>query len=150
MEKEEAVALREAMEDMDLKKEEEEERKIHAAAQDEASELVYQHQHPEEAIKPDAPYRYKDHLRKNSYQHARTQSVGRYGGIGMVTGLARDIAPRSVSGGSSSSAGMHSQRSRVSSGSSEYSQPDRNASPETVAREFERDIYSVNNPQILR
>lgn len=134
MEKEEAVALREAMEDMDLKKEDEEEIRIHAAAQDEASELVYQHQHPEEAIKPDAPYRYKDHLRKNSYQHARTQSVGRYGGIGMVTGLARDI-PRSVSGGSSSSGGMHSQRSRVSSGSSDYSKLDRNASPETVARE---------------
>ena len=145
MEKEEAVALREAMEDMDLKKEEEEETRIHAAAQDEASELVYQHQHPEEAVKPDAPYRYKDHLRKNSYQHARTQSVGRYGGIGMVTGLARDVAPRSVSGGSSSSGGMHSQRSRVSSGSSDYSKFDRNASPETGAREssdYSREVPS--------
>jgi hypothetical protein len=134
MEKEEAVALREAMEDMDLKEEDDEEMRIHAAAQDEASALVYQHQNPEEAVKPDAPYRYNDHLRKNSYQHARTQSVGRYGGIGMVTGLARDIA-RSVSGGSSSSGGIQSQRSRVSSGSSDYSKLDRNVSPETVARE---------------
>ena len=134
MEKEEAVALREAMDDMDMTQEEAEETRIQAAAQDEASELVYQHQNPEEAVKPDAPYRYKDHLRKNSYQHARTQSVGRYGGIGMVTGLARDI-PRTVSGGSSSSDGMHPQRSRVSSGSSDYFKLDRNTNPETVVRE---------------
>ncbi|TVY86030.1 hypothetical protein LAWI1_G008717, partial [Lachnellula willkommii] len=116
MEKEEAVSLREAMEDMELSKEEEEEARIHGAAQNEASELVYQHQNPQAAIHPEAPYRYNDHLRKNSYQHARTQSVGRYGGMGIVTGLARDIPPRSVSGGSSSSGGM--SISRVSSGSS--------------------------------
>ncbi|TVY13002.1 Paxillin [Lachnellula arida] len=116
MEKEEAVSLREAMEDMELSKEEEEEARIHGAAQNEASELVYQHQNPQAAIHPEAPYRYNDHLRKNSYQHARTQSVGRYGGMGIVTGLARDIPPRSVSGGSSSSGGM--PISRVSSGSS--------------------------------
>jgi hypothetical protein len=134
MEKEEAVSLREAMEDMDLKTQDDEEARIHAAALDEASELVWQHEHPEAAIKPDAPYRYKDHLRKNSYQHARTQSVGRYGGIGIVTGLARDIAPRSVSGDSSSSGGMHSQRSRVSSGSSNNSRFDRNISPDPAAR----------------
>jgi hypothetical protein len=123
MEKEEAVSLREAMEDMDLKKEEEEAR-IHAAAQDEASELVYQHQNPGSVPAPDAPYRYNDHLRKNSYQHARTQSVGRYSGIGMVTGLARDITPRSASGGSSSSGGMPSPPIRDSS---EFS--DQNVNP---------------------
>ena len=134
MEKEEAVALRGALKDMDLTTEEEEEMRLHAAAQDEASELVYQHQNPGAAAKPAGPYRYTDHLRKNSYQHARTQSVGRYGGIGMVTGLARDI-PRSVSGGSSSSNGMNSQRSRVSSGFSGHSKLDRNTSPGTVARE---------------
>jgi hypothetical protein len=120
MEKEEAVALREAMEDMDLMQEEE--MRIRAAAQADASELVWQHQHPEDAVKPDAPYRYKDHLKKNSYAHARTQSVGRYGGFVMATGLARD-SPRSVSGGSSNSGGGHSQRGRVSSGSPEYSEP---------------------------
>ncbi|RFU30004.1 hypothetical protein B7463_g6339, partial [Scytalidium lignicola] len=117
MEKEEAISLRDAMEDLDLKKETDDEMRIHAAAQEEASELVWQHQNPESII-PDAPYRYKEHLRKNSYAHARTQSVGRHGGIGLTTGLARDITPRSVSGGSSSSGGMNSQRSRVSS---EYS-----------------------------
>ncbi|KAH6678426.1 hypothetical protein B0J14DRAFT_615176 [Halenospora varia] len=127
MEKEEAVSLREAMEDMDLKKQQEEEARIHAAAQDEASELVFQHQNPE-AVNPDAPYSYKEHLRKNSYAHARTQSVGRSAGMGIVTGLARDITPRSVSGGSSGSGGM--QRSRVSSGSSEDYQFDRPMNPE--------------------
>jgi len=113
MEKEEVVSLRDCLEDMDLQKQrQEEEARLHAAAQEEASELVWQHQNPG-ATRPDGPYRYKEHLRKNSYAHARTQSVG---GIGMVTGLARDI-PRSVSGGSISSGAMLSQ-SRVSSGSS--------------------------------
>ena len=113
MEKEEVVSLRDCLEDMDLQKQrQEEEARLHAAAQEEASELVWQHQNPG-ATRPDGPYRYKEHLRKNSYAHARTQSVG---GIGMATGLARDI-PRSFSGGSISSGGMLSQ-SRVSSGSS--------------------------------
>lgn len=133
MEKEEAVSLREAMEDMDLKKQEEEEARIHSAAQNEASELVFQHQNPEAAISPDAPFRYKDHLRKNSYQHARAQSVGRYGGLSIATGLARDM-PRSVSGGSSSSGGMQSPRSRVSSEGSEYFRSGRNMSPDATVR----------------
>jgi hypothetical protein len=58
MEKEEAVSLREAMEDMSLGKPDEEEMRIHTAAQNEASELVWQHQHPEAATQPGAPYRY--------------------------------------------------------------------------------------------
>lgn len=121
MEKEEAYALREALEDMDIAKEQEEEARLHAAAQDEASELVWQHQHPE-AIRPEGtPYKYKEHLRKNSYAHARTESVGRSAGMVMVTGLARDFGSRSVSGGSSNSGGMRSQ-SRVSSGASKFSQ----------------------------
>ncbi len=128
MEKEEAVSLREAMEDMDLKKQEEEAR-IHAAAQDEASELVFQHQNPQAAIQPDAPYRYNDHLRKNSYQHARTQSVGRSSGIAMVTGLARDIPSRSTSGDSNSNVGVASQQSRHS-----YDFSDQNTHAEIVGR----------------
>ncbi|KAG9234128.1 hypothetical protein BJ875DRAFT_441584 [Amylocarpus encephaloides] len=130
MEKEEAVSLREAMEDMDIKKQEYEAR-LHAAAQNEASELVFQHQNPE-TVNPDAPYKYNEHLRKNSYAHARTQSVGRYGSIGMVTGLARDMPQRSVSGGSSCSGGIMSPRNRVSFGSSDES--DGNLSPEPKVR----------------
>ncbi|PBP22548.1 LIM domain-containing protein [Diplocarpon rosae] len=133
MEKEEAVSLREAMEDMDLKKQEEEEARIHSAAQDEASELVFQHQHPEAVVNPDAPFRYKDHLRKNSYQHARAQSVGGAGGMTIVTGMARDL-PRSVSGGSSSSGGVQSPRSPISCADSEFAQSRRNGSPDAVVR----------------
>ncbi|KAI6246281.1 hypothetical protein HI914_05753 [Erysiphe necator] len=87
MEKEEAVALRKAMEDMNI----DEESRIYAAAQKEASELVWQHQNPNLVEKPGQPYRYKNHLRKNSYQHARSESVSRYSGASQVTGLARDI-----------------------------------------------------------
>jgi hypothetical protein len=54
----------------------------------------------------------------------------------MVTGLARDMPPRSVSGGSSSSGAMHSQQSRVSSGSSDNSWLERNASPDAAERSF--------------
>ncbi|CZT48088.1 related to leupaxin [Rhynchosporium secalis] len=141
MEKEEAVSLREAMEDMAVKPEIEEELRIHKAAQDEASELVYQHQFPQPAIQPDAPFKYKDHLRKNSYQHARAQSVGRYNGLNIATGLARDM-PRSVSGGSNSSGGLQSPRSRISSEGSDYFRQ-RAASPEAAIRasaESARDI----------
>ena len=134
MEKEEAVSLREAMEDMSLGKPDDEEMRIHVAAQNEASELVWQHQHPEAAAQPGAPYRYREHLRKNSYQHARTRSIGRYGGIENPTGLARDI-PRSFSGSSSSSGEMHSKRSRVSSGSSGYSWVGRNEIQDSQGRE---------------
>ncbi|KAI6708033.1 hypothetical protein JHW43_009443 [Diplocarpon mali] len=135
MEKEEAVSLREAMEDMDRREqqEEEEEARIHRAAQEEASELVFQHQHPEAAGQPDAPFRYKDHLRKNSYQHARAQSIGRAGGMTVATGLARDL-PRSVSGGSSSSGGMQSPRSPVSREDAERCQSPRSASPAAMVR----------------
>jgi hypothetical protein len=149
MEKEEAVSLREAMEDMTLEKPDEDDIRIQAAAQNEASELVWQHQHPEAAPQPGAPYRYREHLRKNSYQHARTRSVGRYGGIGMPTGLARDI-PRSISGGSSSSGGMHSERSRMSSGSSNFSWLERNISSEPPVRrsiDSARDVTSTSSIQ---
>ncbi|KAF4556916.1 LIM domain-containing protein 2 [Elsinoe fawcettii] len=70
MDRQEAKSLRMALEDMDL----EEERRIHDAAQDEASQLVMEHKHPSKKTEisayanPDAPKRdYKVHLRKGSY-----------------------------------------------------------------------------------
>jgi hypothetical protein len=105
MEKEEAVSLREAMEDMDLQRETEEAR-LHAAAQQEASELVWEHQNPELAAlsrSPERPYSYKDHLRKNSYAHARTNSVKP--GVVTPTGLARDTVYRTSTSSSSGSEG---------------------------------------------
>ncbi|KAF7860630.1 hypothetical protein EAF04_008149 [Stromatinia cepivora] len=115
MEKEEAASLREAMEDMDMKGEHDDELRIHNAAQEEASELVYAHQFGEKFKNPDAPYRYKDHLRKNSYAHARTQSAGRNGGLVMATGLARDTVPRTNSTGSDDEGQKNSGISRPSS-----------------------------------
>ncbi|KAJ4295817.1 hypothetical protein N0V88_004519 [Collariella sp. IMI 366227] len=87
MEKEEAVSLRQAMEDMDLKDkpkeaekdantESEDDKRLYNAALDEAAELVWQHQNPGKVPQPGAPYRYRPHLRQNSYAHARTASVG--------------------------------------------------------------------------
>ena len=109
MEKEEACSLRQAMEDMELKDQNlskasspSDDQRIYEAALNEASELVWQHQHPG-ASNPTGPYRYRPHLRKNSYAHARTASVGMYGDEIVATGLARDT-PRSVSGSSAESA----------------------------------------------
>lgn len=98
MEKQEARSLRMALEDMDL----EEERKMHAAARDEAAELVWKHQFPEEAAQgifanPDLQDRemekgkeeakgkekakgkrqsadYSQHLQKGSYQRSHSSS----------------------------------------------------------------------------
>ncbi|KAL2154145.1 hypothetical protein VTH82DRAFT_2821 [Thermothelomyces myriococcoides] len=92
MEKEEASSLRRAMEAMDLKDQSrrdkegkegkegnddsDEERRIYNAALEEAAELVWQHQNPGKLPEPGAPYRYRPHLRKNSYAHARAASLG--------------------------------------------------------------------------
>lgn len=125
MEKEEAFSLRDAMEEMDLQHEPKQpasdEGHIYDAALDEAAELVWQHQHGESIPRPDGPYRYRPHLRKNSYAHARTASIGRHGGEIAPSGLARDSGSRSVSGSSTDSDGC----SRRSSGE----QPSRKAKP---------------------
>lgn len=110
MEKEEAFSLRQALEDMDLKErtgkssggepETDEDKRLYEAALNEAAELVWQHQNPGKLPQPGAPYRYRPHLRKNSYAHARTASAGRYGTDVAPTGLARDSTSSSVSGSS--------------------------------------------------
>ncbi|KAH8883982.1 hypothetical protein GQ53DRAFT_771277 [Thozetella sp. PMI_491] len=125
MEKEEAFSLRQAMDDMDLKDEakkekpegeDDDERQLYDAALNEAAELVWQHQNPGKVPQPGAPYRYKPHLRKNSYAHARTASAGLYGDDVAPSGLARDPGSRSVSGSSTDSGGF-TTRSRSSFGS---------------------------------
>ncbi|KAF1988422.1 hypothetical protein K402DRAFT_373385 [Aulographum hederae CBS 113979] len=69
MERQEAHSLRRALEDMDLKTE----KRVHSAAQDEAAELVWKHQNPSAAQKnPDAPYKYKEHLRQGSHSRSRS------------------------------------------------------------------------------
>lgn len=128
MEKEEAVSLRQAMEDMDLQEKQQkgptpegetpEDKRLYEAALNEAAELVWQHQHPGKVPEPGAPYRYKPHMRKNSYAHARTASAGLYGTDVAPTGLARDPSMRSFSGSSSNSDGVGSTRGRPSFASS--------------------------------
>ena len=81
MEKQETRSLRQALEDMDL----EEERKMHAAAQDEAAELVYRHQNPEVTsgpfANPDIKTRdYRSHLRRGSYHRSHSQDALSSGG----------------------------------------------------------------------
>lgn len=103
MEKEEAGSLREAMEEIDIRKgakspsiqeTPEDESRLYNAALDEAAEIVWQHQHGVPAPRPDGPYRYRPHLRKNSYAHARTASVG---------GSSQRNGTRSASGSSTGS-----------------------------------------------
>ncbi|GAB0132331.1 hypothetical protein EsDP_00000771 [Epichloe bromicola] len=109
MEKEEVCSLRDAMEEMDIRggsqNGSDDESRIYNAALDEAAELVWQHQSGSKPPPPEGPYRYRPHLRKNSYAHARTASVGTYGGGIAPNGLRRDPAPRSVSGSSTDSSG---------------------------------------------
>lgn len=103
MEKEEAVSLREAMQDMDVGRaakdepSEDDDSRLYNAALDEAAELVWQHQNGGRVPRPDGPYRYKPHLRRNSYAHARTASIGTHGDEVAPSGLGRDIGSRSVS-----------------------------------------------------
>lgn len=109
MEKEEAFSLRDAMEQMEMnenpgRQTPDEEGRIYQAALDEAAELVWQHQNGGgEVPRPDGPYRYRPHLRKNSYAHARTASIGTYGNDIAATGMRRDGGYRSVSNSSNES-----------------------------------------------
>ncbi|QDS74631.1 hypothetical protein FKW77_009122 [Venturia effusa] len=73
MERQEAHSLRKALEEMDISQEQ----RLHEAAQKEASELVWNHQNSKATFRnPDAPYDYREHLRKESV-HARTASWSR-------------------------------------------------------------------------
>lgn len=122
MEKEEATSLRDAMDELDLRKAlrspppeqqqqreadntgdgDNEEARVYAAALDEAAELVWRHQHGKKSPPPDAPYRYRPHLRKDSYAHARTASV---------SGSPTKAGTRSFSGSSSESEAQQGESS---------------------------------------
>lgn len=100
MERQEARSLRDALEEMDLQ----EERRIHAAAQEEATRLVWEHRNPGVPYKnPYAPYRnpdldsnrFRQHSEKDS--HARNKSLGGHGDS------SREHRPSSDSSGDPSS-----------------------------------------------
>ncbi|KAI9790255.1 MAG: hypothetical protein M1816_005280 [Peltula sp. TS41687] len=84
MERQEARALREALHDMDLR----DEARLHAAAQAEASELVWRHQNrglrgDQVEVARQPPHRYKEHLRKGSYVRSQ-QGAERQVAVGAV------------------------------------------------------------------
>lgn len=119
MEKEEVVSLRDAMDEMNLREHPEQaaadDRRLYDAALDEAAELVWQHQNGYmPPPRPEGAYRYRPHLRKNSYAYARAASVGEHADEMAPTGMGRDIGYRSASGSSQSSDG-YIQDSRMSS-----------------------------------
>lgn len=138
MEKEEAVSLRQAMEDKDARDSPpptsptSDDGRLYEAALNEASELVWQHQHGVKPPEPGTPYRYKPHMRRNSYAHARTASAGMYGDEIEPSGLARDHSSRSMSGSSTSSDGFGTSRSRLSYAS--MSGPRKSPSPPAQSR----------------
>ncbi|KAI9673545.1 MAG: hypothetical protein M1829_004052 [Trizodia sp. TS-e1964] len=107
MERQEAHSLREALQDMDLK----DEQRLHSSAQDEASELVWQH------LNSGAPHKYRAHLEKGS--HARSMSFGQ-----SISGSANNS-----SGNNSSSLGVdplakaNTLSRKYSSNSSDTSKP---------------------------
>lgn len=88
LERQEAISLREALQEMDHRTDEE---RIHAAAQDEAAELVWQHRNPSAAerekssvyanpdIHREGRHRFTAHLKKGAYsrsQHSIHKAVG--------------------------------------------------------------------------
>lgn len=94
IEKQEARSLREALENIDLR----DEAKVHAAAQDEASELVWKHRNQEmPQPNPDRLRSYKDHLTKGA--HARSQSVGWHAEQGETATGHRSVSDTSNSSG---------------------------------------------------
>ncbi|OKL59986.1 hypothetical protein UA08_04630 [Talaromyces atroroseus] len=113
MERQEARSLRDALQEMDLQDEE----RLHAAAQDEATKLVWEHQNPGSALKnPYAAYRnpdlngtsnrFRQHLEKGS--HARSQSMGGYTDI-------PSNHRKSLSGSSQEDSSLHDSSSGSSS-----------------------------------
>ncbi|KAK2750822.1 hypothetical protein FQN55_001834 [Onygenales sp. PD_40] len=130
MEREEARSLREALEEMDFL---DEEKRLHTAAQDEATQLVLSHQtsgFPK--LNPHAPYRnpdinltnrFRQHLEKGA--HERSQSLG---------GIGQNNTPVSGYGTYRSSSGS-SNASRTGRESPEFQRrtvPGRGRVPSTI------------------
>lgn len=80
MERQESISLRNALQEMDIQ---DEERRIHEAAQNEAADLVWKHQNPATAeVEKFVPYRNPDLLPRNKFAqelvkgvHSRSQSL---------------------------------------------------------------------------
>ena len=104
IERQEAIALRDALQEMDIR---DEEKRIHEAAQNEAAELVWKHRNPHAAEEektaayknPDlANNRFKQHLEKGAHARSQSQSYGE-----LAKRMPRSTSSRSVSDTSTSS-----------------------------------------------
>ncbi|KAI5862677.1 hypothetical protein GGS23DRAFT_605571 [Durotheca rogersii] len=90
--------------------EEDDESRLYDAALNEAAELVWQHQHGVKVPEAGTPYRYKSHMRQNSYARARAASAGRRNEDVGNSGLSKESVP-SLSGSVSNSERGSSQGS---------------------------------------
>jgi LIM domain len=116
LERQEAHALREALETMDKQ---EEEKRIHKAAQDEAADLVWRHRNPKAAeAEKVAAYRNPDIVSKNRFKahldkgaHARSQSHG-YAELG--SRAPKSHSSRTVSDSSDNSQGLKTGSAAIS------------------------------------
>ncbi|KAF2731162.1 hypothetical protein EJ04DRAFT_472410 [Polyplosphaeria fusca] len=127
VEREEARALRIAMEDLEMKDEE----NLYNSARDEAAELVWKHQHANAPdANPDAPYAYPGLRRKGS--HNRSQSLGREG---QDLQRANSKMRKRHSMGSSTSRSSSLQSRRAASGSSVTADADFGTSPSKLAED---------------
>jgi hypothetical protein len=104
--KNEARALRLALEELDLQ----EEQRLHSAAQDEAAELVWQHKKHKNPQESGTPYKNPDFKGPKSRLaqleqgfHTRSRSLGRYGGLNRRIDQDDIRGHRSVSDSSSGS-----------------------------------------------
>ncbi|KAI9722271.1 MAG: hypothetical protein M1812_001743 [Candelaria pacifica] len=116
MERQEARSLRNALQNMDLQ----EETRLHSSAQDEASALVWEHQHPDMVSKdPHTPYSYNKHLSSRSYSRGRSivREPGTAIGNTHERNRSKDTSPTEFVHGPGDIDGT--QRSQLSNGYSE-------------------------------
>ncbi|KAF2266838.1 hypothetical protein CC78DRAFT_513003 [Lojkania enalia] len=122
VEREEARALRIAMEELDLK----EERNLYNAARDEAADLVWKHQNPNApGVNPDAPYSYPGLAERGNHQRSRSLGRGEDLQLSQSKLRKRNSTGNSASGSRSSSLQSH----RTASGESVTANADLSSPP---------------------
>ncbi|KAF2189650.1 hypothetical protein K469DRAFT_736930 [Zopfia rhizophila CBS 207.26] len=141
VEREEARALRIAMEELDLK----EEQNLYDAARDEAAELVWEHQNANTPVgDPDAPYPYPGPSGKRIHQ--RSRSLGR-GEQGLQRSNSKQRKRNSMGSSASGSRSSSLQSRRAPSSSSVTANADFGSS--TEAKETKKSEEGVEAPVAL-
>ncbi len=117
IERQEAISLREALKEMDHQTDE---KKLHAAAQDEAADLVWRHRNPNAAEQEkNAAYANPDIHREGRHRFTAHLQKGAYSRSKLSTHVeVKGALPTSGSFGSSSGSSNHSSRGKNSGGTS--------------------------------